>query len=155
MQTENLSTLEIHKLTQEQYNRLAAGEIDGKSIDENALYMIPSNQENTTKIVANVTTSPNATVYYINESGVSKSKVADANGKCTIYIPEYGEYTLYAELDGEQTIRKNITFDTAKVYEVKLKFITGVTYGVKIQIDIADPESAVTYYSSEGEDTST
>ena len=152
MQIENLSKLEIHKLTQEQYNRLAAGEIVDKSINENALYMIPSNQENTTKIVANVTTSPNATVYYVNESGVSKSKVADADGKCAIYIPEYGEYTLYAELDGEQTSHKSIAFDTAKLYNINVKF--GATYGVKIQIFNSDPEAGVTYYSSEGEDTS-
>ena len=34
---ENVSTLKIHKLTQEQYNReLAAG-----NIDENALYLVP------------------------------------------------------------------------------------------------------------------
>jgi len=37
--TENLSTLKIHKLTQEQYDReLAAGRID-----ENALYLTPGN----------------------------------------------------------------------------------------------------------------
>lgn len=37
MITENLSTLKIHKLTQEQYDReLAAGRID-----ENALYLTP------------------------------------------------------------------------------------------------------------------
>ena len=41
MITENLSTLKIHKLTQEQYEReLAAGRID-----ENALYLTP-NEEN-------------------------------------------------------------------------------------------------------------
>ena len=152
MQIENLSQLEIHKLTQEQYNRLASGEINGKSINKNALYMIPSNQENTTKIVANVTTKPNATVYYVDESGVSKSKVADANGKCTIYIPEYGEYTLYAELGGKQSKSIAITFDTAKLYEVSLKF--SVTYGVKIQISNSDPANGVSYYSSEGDDTS-
>lgn len=37
MNTENLSTLKIHKLTQEQYDReLAAG-----NIDENAIYLTP------------------------------------------------------------------------------------------------------------------
>ena len=37
MNTENLSTLKIHKLTQEQYDReLAAGKID-----PNALYLTP------------------------------------------------------------------------------------------------------------------
>ena len=38
MITENISTLKIHKLTQEQYDReLAAG-----NIDENALYLTPN-----------------------------------------------------------------------------------------------------------------
>lgn len=40
MKTENLSTLKIHKLTQEQYDReLAAGRID-----ENALYLTPDEE---------------------------------------------------------------------------------------------------------------
>lgn len=41
MNTENLSALKIHKLTQEQYDReLAAG-----NIDENALYLTPDEEE--------------------------------------------------------------------------------------------------------------
>ena len=40
MNTENLSTLKIHKLTQAQYDReLAAG-----NIDENALYLTPEEE---------------------------------------------------------------------------------------------------------------
>lgn len=40
MNTENLSTLKIHKLTQAQYDReLAAG-----NIDENALYLTPDEE---------------------------------------------------------------------------------------------------------------
>ena len=38
MITENLSTLKIHKLTQEQYDR----ELDAGRIDENALYLTPA-----------------------------------------------------------------------------------------------------------------
>ena len=37
MITENLSTLKIHKLTKEQYNR----ELSAGRIDENALYLTP------------------------------------------------------------------------------------------------------------------
>ncbi len=40
MITENLSTLKIHKLTQEQYNR----ELDAGRIDENALYLTPDEE---------------------------------------------------------------------------------------------------------------
>jgi hypothetical protein len=37
MNTENLSTLKIHKLTQDQYNRI----VEDGTIDENALYLTP------------------------------------------------------------------------------------------------------------------
>lgn len=40
MLTENLSTLVIHKLTQEQYER----ELDAGTIDENALYLTPDEE---------------------------------------------------------------------------------------------------------------
>ena len=40
MITENLSTLKIHKLTQEQYNR----ELDDGNIDPNALYLTPDEE---------------------------------------------------------------------------------------------------------------
>lgn len=41
MVTENLATLKIHKLTQEQYDReLAAG-----SIEENAIYLTPAGSD--------------------------------------------------------------------------------------------------------------
>jgi hypothetical protein len=43
MITENLSTLKIHKLTQEQYDRaLAEG-----SLDNNAIYLTPDNKSST------------------------------------------------------------------------------------------------------------
>lgn len=41
MNIDYLSTLEIHKLTQEQYNRLRNGEIVGKTINEQAIYLTP------------------------------------------------------------------------------------------------------------------
>jgi hypothetical protein len=37
LKTENLSTLKIHKLSQEQYNR----EFDAGNIDPNAIYLTP------------------------------------------------------------------------------------------------------------------
>lgn len=49
MITENLSTLKIHKLTQEQYNReLAAG-----TLDESALYLTPD-EENDLSLYATI-----------------------------------------------------------------------------------------------------
>ena len=42
MKTENLSTLKIHKLTKTQYKR----ELDAGRIDENALYLTPSEEVN-------------------------------------------------------------------------------------------------------------
>lgn len=48
MNTENLSTLKIHKLTQEQYNReLASG-----NIDETALYLTPEEESNSDETYA-------------------------------------------------------------------------------------------------------
>jgi hypothetical protein len=62
MITENLSTLKIHKLTQEQYDReLAAGRID-----ENALYLTPDEE---------IDLSAYATVDDLNE------KTAEINSK--------------------------------------------------------------------------
>lgn len=40
MNTENLSTLKIHKLTQAQYDR----ELEAGNIDENALYLTPDEE---------------------------------------------------------------------------------------------------------------
>lgn len=50
MITENLSTLKIHKLTQEQYQR----ELNAGRIDENAMYLTPYEE-----IVPAVTSSDN------------------------------------------------------------------------------------------------
>ena len=54
MKTENLSTLKIHKLTQEQYNR----ELEAGRIDENALYLTPDEE---------IDLSPYATVEELTE----------------------------------------------------------------------------------------
>ena len=43
MTTENLSTLKIHKLTEEQYQR----ELEAGRIDPNALYLTPENYATT------------------------------------------------------------------------------------------------------------
>ena len=67
MITENLSTLKIHKLTKEQYNR----ELSAGRIDENALYLTPDEDS--------IDLSNYATKEYVDE--------AIAN----IDIPEVGE----------------------------------------------------------------
>ena len=41
MITENLSTLKIHKLTQEQYNRA----LENGTLDDNALYLTPDKSD--------------------------------------------------------------------------------------------------------------
>ena len=57
MFTENLSTLKIHNLTQEQYDReLAAG-----NIDESAIYLTPDEE---------IDMSLYATVEQLNERGI-------------------------------------------------------------------------------------
>ena len=48
MITENLSTLKIHKLTQEQYER----EISNGNIDASALYLTPDNEKTLTEYLA-------------------------------------------------------------------------------------------------------
>ena len=40
MNTESLSTLKIHKLTEAQYNR----ELEAGNLDENALYLVPDEE---------------------------------------------------------------------------------------------------------------
>ena len=63
MITENLSTLKIHKLTQEQYNReLAAG-----NLDDEALYLTPDTAENSAKKLNRIqlpTSGSNYTSHY-------------------------------------------------------------------------------------------
>lgn len=47
MITENLSTLKIHRLTQEQYER----ELEAGNIDENALYLTPDESLDTVELI--------------------------------------------------------------------------------------------------------
>ncbi len=61
--TENLSTLKIHKLTQEQYDReLAAG-----NIDENAIYLTPDAEEEV-RYIAQDTAPDDTTVLWVDTS---------------------------------------------------------------------------------------
>lgn len=70
MITENLSTLKIHNLTKEQYEReLAAGRID-----ENALYLTPYEETDL---------SPYATLEYVNESKVDKENFERIALRCS------------------------------------------------------------------------
>lgn len=67
MITENLSTLKIHKLTQEQYNReLATG-----NIDETALYLTPDDEECLTEEQVISMINLNKPVNYVVEEGSS------------------------------------------------------------------------------------
>lgn len=62
MLTENLSTLKIHKLTQEQYNR----ELESGNIDEVALYLTPDEEIDLSKY---------ATIEQMGDSISQKSQV--------------------------------------------------------------------------------
>lgn len=122
MIVENLSTLKIHKLSQEQYdNALAAG-----TLDENAIYLTPDNDSEDTSnplgIQVEITSLAGATVYYTDPDGNSFTENVDSDGKLAMSIPNYGTYTFYAQLDGEQSNVVTVNFDTCKVYPMKLLF---------------------------------
>ena len=70
MKTENLSTLKIHKLSQEQYDR----ELEAGRIDEGALYLTPEEE---------IDLSPYATIEQMNEKA-DKSEVVDIASEQTV-----------------------------------------------------------------------
>jgi hypothetical protein len=77
--TENLSTLKIHKLTQEQYDR----EREAGRLDANALYLTPDEEIDlsgyiTTTELANILNITNDICYM--DAGSITEKGADANG---------------------------------------------------------------------------
>ena len=63
METENLSTLKIHKLTQKQYDREAAA---GR-IDQNALYLTPDSSANDWRFLGRFDVEEEITVFQIAE----------------------------------------------------------------------------------------
>ena len=65
MITENLSTLKIHKLTQEQYDR----ELSSGNIDTNALYLTPDEE---------IDLSDYATIEYVDSKVVAEHNHDDA-----------------------------------------------------------------------------
>lgn len=92
MNTENLSTLKIHKLTQEQYDReLAAGRID-----ENALYLTPYEETDLSEY---------ATQEYVDDALTGKQPVGDYALKSEIptdYLTEIpSEYVTGTELNAK------------------------------------------------------
>ena len=68
MITENLSTLKIHKLTQEQYDR----EVEAGNIDNNALYLTPDNHiHNASDVIGLediISAMPSNTILYIEQN---------------------------------------------------------------------------------------
>ena len=144
MITENVSNFKIHKLTQEQYDReLAAG-----TLDQSAIYLTPnddsqSGEEVNLGIQAEIISLAGAIVYCTDSDGNSSTGVVGSDGKLTMSIPDYGTYTFYAELDGNQSNIATVSFNTAKLYKLELSFYK--YYGVKIKISTSDPASAVTY----------
>lgn len=110
MITENLSTLKIHKLTQEQYDReLAAG-----NIDETALYLTPDNNDNNygikiSEYIANIGNSCT-----IADSKFYSFSISDSgNGVQTVLIDWQTIYNAPVKQDNKAMIR---LIDNAVIY---------------------------------------
>lgn len=93
MNTENLSTLKIHKLTQAQYDR----ELEAGRIDATALYLTPDEE---------IDLSPYATVEQLNQSytdmGMMLSNKAEKNHEHDNYLPRSG-----GDMTGDINMRNN------------------------------------------------
>lgn len=71
MIVENISTLKIHKLTQEQYDReLAAG-----NIDENALYLVPDEEIDLSPYAKTVDVNAGLNAVYSSIGSISQSEI--------------------------------------------------------------------------------
>lgn len=92
MITENLFTLKIHKLTQEQYER----ELNAGRIDENAIYLTPDEETDLSEY---------ATQEYVDEALAGKQPVGDYALKSEIptdYLTEVpSEYVTETELNAK------------------------------------------------------
>lgn len=102
MITENLSTLKIHKLTQEQYEReLATGRID-----ENALYLTPYEEMDLDGF---------ATQEYVDEALAQKQPIGDYALKSEIptdYLTEIpAEYITETELNAKGYLTEHQSLD--------------------------------------------
>lgn len=99
--TENLLTLKIHKLTEEQYQReLAAGRID-----ENALYLTPYEETDLSEY---------ATQEYVDERLATKQPVGDYALKSE--IPSVGDLESY--VDNKITSKQDVITGTAGQFVV-------------------------------------
>jgi hypothetical protein len=87
MITENLLTLEINKLTNEQYNR----ELDAGNIDENALYLTPDDTYSKAEIEAMMPKVITANAYYdgngyVNIKSSELQSLRSSNRERIIYL---------------------------------------------------------------------
>ena len=93
MITENLSTLKIHKLSQEQYNR----ELEAGRIDPNALYLTPNEETDLTSY---------ATKEEVLSTYETKSDAADKLTEAKDYAKEYAD-TLVIDLQTQLNAKLN------------------------------------------------
>lgn len=94
MNIDYLSTLEIHKLTQEQYNRLRNGEIEGKTINEKAIYLTPDNGAEEMEFIS------------IDDiDAICGSTIAGGEGGVNL---TFNNYSVIDDGDGNITINKGV-----------------------------------------------
>lgn len=99
-------------------------------------------------------TSKSGNTVYLQKGGsnVVTPYVSDGTAK-THTVGLTGDYIVYCtDTKGKTSAKKTVAVSAETTYEVAVN--TGVTYGVKVAINQSNPESRVTYYSSEGESTS-
>lgn len=106
MLTENLSTLKIHKLTKEQYDR----ELSSNNIDENALYLTPDEEIDLSHYV---TIEEVSTTYETKTDAISKSKlisahIADKNNPHGTTLSSFGITATSKELNHLDGVTSNI-----------------------------------------------
>ena len=129
MLTENLSTLKIHRLTQEQYNReLAAGRID-----ENAIYLTPDNGVNggSSPSINYIETK----TVYLGEDVLGSAILGDG------WVKSEGVYTHSAGYDADLTFET--TVEDGSIYI--LEFDTSYTGGEFVRVGIGDQYRVLCY----------
>lgn len=72
MIVENISTLKIHKLTQEQYER----EYEAGNIDENALYLVPDEEIDLSPYAKTVDVNAGLNAVYNSVSSIVEDDIA-------------------------------------------------------------------------------
>ena len=115
MITENLSTLKIHKLSQEQYDR----ELENGNLDESALYLTPEVKFN--KVLCD---SGNSSVSVLTDGAVK--------------IPEINNYSIFAVYLYNQSSQCNCVVLCTKSKWDGVEYITGFNNFIQPNISNSD-----------------